>query len=175
MANHKILIPFILRWEGGFVNDPHDRGGATNKGVTMATWKNYCRRHTKLATVDTLKKISDAEWEDIFKSMYWDRAKGDRIKDQSVANIIVDWLWNSGTLAIRHTQRILGVTADGMIGPNTLAAINAWSGKALFEAIQQDRISCYHYRADTKPSQRKYLRGWLNRANAMIYDEPYFE
>src|SRR3712207_7646428 len=39
MANVKILLPFILKWEGGFVNDPADSGGATNKGVTIATWK----------------------------------------------------------------------------------------------------------------------------------------
>ncbi len=39
MANANILLPFILRWEGGFVNDPTDRGGATNKGVTITTWR----------------------------------------------------------------------------------------------------------------------------------------
>ncbi len=39
MADVKILAPFILKWEGGFVDDPVDRGGATNKGVTIATWR----------------------------------------------------------------------------------------------------------------------------------------
>lgn len=38
MADIKVLVPFILSWEGGFVNDPDDKGGATNKGVTIATW-----------------------------------------------------------------------------------------------------------------------------------------
>ena len=40
MANHKILEPFILRWEGGFVNDKDDLGGATNMGVTLATYRS---------------------------------------------------------------------------------------------------------------------------------------
>ncbi len=39
MASVDKLLPFILRWEGGFVNDPADLGGATNKGVTIATWR----------------------------------------------------------------------------------------------------------------------------------------
>ena len=39
MADIKILSPFILSFEGGFVNHPNDKGGATNKGVTIATWK----------------------------------------------------------------------------------------------------------------------------------------
>ena len=40
MANVDILLPFILKYEGGFVNDPADSGGATNKGVTIATWRS---------------------------------------------------------------------------------------------------------------------------------------
>ena len=36
MADVKKLAPFILKWEGGFVNDPDDLGGATNMGVTIA-------------------------------------------------------------------------------------------------------------------------------------------
>ena len=44
MADVKKLAPFILKWEGGFVNDPDDLGGATNMGVTMATYKVYCKR-----------------------------------------------------------------------------------------------------------------------------------
>ena len=44
MADIKNLIPFILKWEGGFANDPTDRGGATNKGVTIATYEAYCKK-----------------------------------------------------------------------------------------------------------------------------------
>ena len=39
MAEVMKLAPYILSFEGGFVNDPDDRGGATNKGVTIATWR----------------------------------------------------------------------------------------------------------------------------------------
>ena len=49
MANAKRLQPFILRWEGGFVNDPLDRGGATNKGITIGTSVSYT--HLTLPTI----------------------------------------------------------------------------------------------------------------------------
>ena len=51
MANAKLLQPFILRWEGGFVNDPLDRGGATNKGITIGTFRQF---YGKDATVEQL-------------------------------------------------------------------------------------------------------------------------
>ena len=44
MADVRKLAPFILKWEGGFVNDPDDLGGATNMGVTIGTYEAYCRK-----------------------------------------------------------------------------------------------------------------------------------
>ena len=74
MANIDKLIPFILKWEGGFVNDPTDRGGATNKGVTLATYEAYCKRKGyPRPTVERLKNIPDAHWREIVKTMFWDK------------------------------------------------------------------------------------------------------
>lgn len=97
MADVKKLAPFIQRWEGGFVDDPDDLGGATNMGVTIATYKVYRKRKgLSEPTVDDLKHLSNNEWIDILKSLYWDKWKADQIKSQSVANILVDWVWASG-------------------------------------------------------------------------------
>ena len=70
MANYKELVPFVLCYEGGFVNSPTDRGGATNKGVTIATWRAFCAKKGKPATIKTLKAMTQSEWEEIFKTMY---------------------------------------------------------------------------------------------------------
>lgn len=60
MANHKLLVPTILKWEGGWANDPLDQGGATMKGVTIGTYTEYCRR--KGRPPEQLRNISEAEW-----------------------------------------------------------------------------------------------------------------
>ena len=138
MADYKILKPFILRWEGGFVNDPNDSGGATNKGVTLATYRRYKGED---ATVADLKVITDEEWTIIYKQMYWDKFKADEIASQTVANLCVDWLWMSGTKAIKYVQRLIGATEDGIVGKQTLARLNATTAKTFTTVSwQADRI-----------------------------------
>ena len=123
MANAKLLQPFILRWEGGFVNDPLDRGGATNKGITIGTFRQF---YGKDATVEQLKNITDEQWLHIFKSGYWNPWKADEIVNQSIANIVVDWAWASGPgTSIKQVQGVLEVAADGIVGPKTLRRLDS--------------------------------------------------
>lgn len=171
MANSSKLVPFILQWEGGFVNDPDDLGGATNKGITIGTFTEYRRKKgLKAPTVEDLKNISDAEWHDVFKSLYWDRWKADGINSQSVANIIVDWVWASGVHGIKRPQKLLGVVADGLVGPKTIAAVNAADPKKLFDAIKADRAKFIDEICKARPKNEKYRKGWMNRINAIKYE-----
>lgn len=166
MADVNKLKPFILKWEGGFVNDPADLGGATNKGITFATYCQY-RKKKRLAepTVEDLKNLSDAEWTEILKTMYWDRWQADRIKSQSVANILVDWCWASGVHGIKRPQKLLGVTVDGIVGEKTLAALNAQDPETIFDKIRFDRIKFIDEICKARPANEKFRKGWLNRIN----------
>lgn len=166
MAEARKLIPMIIRWEGGFVNDPNDAGGATMKGVTLATYRKF---YGADKTVDDLKRITDEEWYHIFRTGYWDRFRGDDILDQAVANICVDWLYNSGIAAIKRVQKIVSVEDDGMVGDVTIAAINAREPRQLFEQIKAARTAFVETIARNNPSQRKFLQGWKNRINAFTY------
>ena len=171
MAQASKLVPFILRWEGGFVNDPDDLGGATNKGITMDTFEAYCRKKGyPKPTVERLKNITDTDWYEIFKTLYWDRWKADEIKSQAVANILVDWVWASGVHGIKRPQRILGVTVDGLVGTKTLSYLNSADPKRLFEAIKEDRIKFIDEICKARPKNGKYRKGWLNRINAITYE-----
>ncbi len=62
MADVRKLAPFILKWEGSFVNDPDDLGGATNMGVTIGTYEAYCRKkgYSK-PTVERLKNLTEID------------------------------------------------------------------------------------------------------------------
>lgn len=164
------LVPFILKWEGGFVDDPDDLGGATNRGVTIGTYATYCKKKGYPApTVERLKNLSEKDWAEILKTMYWDRWKADQIKSQSVANILVDWVWASGTHGIKIPQQLLGVTIDGIVGAKTLAALNVRNPKQLFEEIKAARVQFIEDICRKRPANNKFKKGWLNRINSLQY------
>ena len=104
MASIDILFPFILSWEGGYSNDPNDLGGPTNKGVTIADYREY-RKQCGLPepSIEDLKRITDAEVMDLLKRRYWDQWKADQIVSQGVANALVDYaLIDQRSLFRRH-------------------------------------------------------------------------
>lgn len=103
--------------------------------------------------------------EEIFKTMYWDRWQADRITNQSVANILVDWVWASGVHGIKIPQRLLGVLEDGVVGEKTLAALNAQNPAQFFELIKAERIRFVEDIVRRKPDQARFIKGWKNRIN----------
>lgn len=190
MADINKLAPIIFKWEGGFVNDPADAGGATNKGVTLATYRNYCKLKKKpMPTVADLKAITDETVVDILRVYYWNPCKADEIKNQSIANLIVNSVWGSGTGYIKKVQEVAGVKPDGIVGKMTLSAINGadqrylftrlWNRrKKFFEDITASSIAAYERKIGRKATEnelmkhtnKRFLKGWLNRLNSFKFE-----
>ena len=174
MARIDLLELFIISYEGGFVNDPRDRGGATMSGVTFNTFKDYRRRHgMPEPTIDDLKKLSTSEWEAIFRELYWDPFRGDQMRCQGIANLIVDWAWCSGVKNVaKMVQKMLSIKADGIIGPQTIAAINAGGGAAQHNIFLELKLARGEYLKEIakKGSNSVFYHGWLRRWEAIHYD-----
>lgn len=165
MASYKKLKPIVLKNEGGYAGNI-DGQICTMKGVTLATFRKY---FGKSKTCKDLRNISDAQWDSIFIQRYWNRWSGDAIKNQSIANLLVDWYWTSGVYGIKYPQQILGVTADGVVGPKTIAAINNYPNqKELFQKLWNRRKK--HFESIGKGKNQKFLRGWLNRLNDFKFE-----
>lgn len=162
MADSKILVPFIQSWEGGFANHPQDPGGATMKGVTLATFRQVFGASK---TVNDLKNITDEQWHTIYKKFYWDRWKADQIVSQSIANILTDWVWASGSHGITKVQELLGVKVDGIVGEKTLAALNSKDPHSFFSRIFARRKQ-FIESLKTYPT---FGKGWMRRLNSIGY------
>lgn len=168
MAKKEILKPFIRSWEGGYCNVAGDRGGATKWGVTLTTYRAVFGQKK---TVDDLKRMTEDQWEEIYSKMFWRKWMGDVIETQAIANLLVDWYWNSGLYGIKLPQKVLGVKIDGLVGQKTIAAINNYPNQfELFQKLWLER-KAYFERLASKPTQRKFLAGWLNRLNGIGWDK----
>lgn len=169
MANAEKLMPLIQKWEGGYSNHPNDNGGCTMKGVTIKTYRNF---FGSSKTCSDLKKITDNEWLEIFKDGYWNPMLGDEIKNQSIANIIIDWGWMSGVKTVsKKIQKLIGLKDDGIFGPQTINAINGKEPETLFNIIYKEREKFYYSICEKNPEQKIFLNGWLNRLNDYKFEE----
>lgn len=173
MAELKILAPFILSWEGGFVNHHLDKGGATNQGVTLSTWRRvgYDKDNDGVVDIDDLRLISKEDVvERVLRPFYWNRWQADRILSQPIANILVDWVWGSGVNGILPVQRVLGVNPDGIVGDITVTALNSRDPVELFDAIKKERYDFIRRIVERDKSQKIFLKGWLRRLDAITYN-----
>ena len=166
MADKNNLIPIIKRWEGGYSDNPNDRGGATNSGVTLAVYQSV---YGKNKTKNDLKRMTNEQWNYIFTKLYWNKWKADDIKNQSIANILVDWVWMSGLGTIKKIQSLFGLTADGIVGNKTILYINSHDQEEVFNKIWNRRKSFYESLVKNNPSQKVFLKGWMNRLNTFKF------
>ena len=187
MANIDKFIPILLRWEAsitlrqdesleqaysratkkGFVNDPNDNGGATMIGITIGTYRSYCRyKGWKTPSINDLKNMPYKIWRDIVYSMYWNKWKADTILDQTVANMVVDWMWHSGASTIKKVQALLGVSQDGIVGYKTISALN--NSEDIKTKLYIARKTYFEKIVKNNPSQKKWLNGWMNRLNSLV-------
>lgn len=160
MADFMIYAPILHSLEKGVSNRSSDRGGFTVDGVTLTTFRRF---YGQDKTEDDLRNMTRPMWRHIMKSGYWDVCKADQIEDQALAEIIVDWCVNSGTLRIRNVQTILGVKPDGCVGPITLDAINSSDKTDLYARIMTARKGWFERIVRNDPSQKDNLTGWMNR------------
>jgi lysozyme family protein len=167
-TNYKAALDHILKSEGGFQDDPRDNGnklpdgrkGCTNLGVTQAVWEAYVGH--KVSTAD-MKALTPEKVAPFYKHKYWDAVYGDDLPS-GIDYLAFDFAINAGAgRAIKTLQTAVGVTADGAIGPKTLQAVKAASGKELINKYTQAKEAFYR----GLPSFPIYGKGWLARTNAV--------
>ena len=159
-SNFKLALKLVLKHEGGFVNHPKDPGGATNKGVTLATFRRFVNPN---GTVEDLKKLTDAQAGVVYRRQYWDAVLGAELPS-GVDYAVFDYAVNSGPgKAIRELQAVVGADVDGRIGPATLKAVRARKPILLVNALCDRRLA-FLRRLPTWPT---FGKGWTSRVTGV--------
>ena len=159
--NH--ALPLVLKHEGGYVDHPADPGGATNKGITIGTYRQFINRN---GTKEDLKNITDDQVRKIYKERYWDPMGCDQLP-VGLDYCIFDYGVNSGiNRAPKVLQRILNVDPDGAIGPNTIEALKGKDVKLLINAVCDERMSYLK----TLKHWPTFGKGWTTRVAQVRVD-----
>jgi lysozyme family protein len=149
-------VAMVLGYEGGYVQNPADPGGATNLGVTLAALSEW---RGKPCAASDVACLSLAEAKAIYRARYWNAVKGDELP-AGPDLIGFDAAVNCGPhRAVIWMQAAAGVAPDGALGPVSLLAINAADPVKLIEAIRLKRDAYYRI----LPTFPTFGRGWLRR------------
>jgi lysozyme family protein len=174
-----------MKYEGGYSNHPHDRGGETFRGIARnfhPTWKGWAivdEYQNKYSQAMLLDIRLDRYTKEFYKTKYWDKFKGDKFpeKASSTAAELFDISVNMGTrTAGKFLQRALNILnrdernygdllVDGIVGSKTIGVINKYvhDDTELRTIIVYMKAARYIQIAEANTSQEIFIRGWLNR------------
>jgi len=156
----ELAITFVLKWEGGYVNDPHDPGGETKFGISKRAYPNLDIKHL------TLEQAKEIYFED-----YWLKAKCDKIESlsQRLAFAHFNFSVNAGIRrAVKTLQEAIKrqqpeIIVDGIFGPKTYASLESSNVQFVYDTYFNVITKFYTNLVAKRISLRKFYRGWMNR------------
>lgn len=174
-ASYDLYLPLLQRLEGGFQKNPDDPGNFNSKGELAGTNFGISARFYEAIikrppSEKDMRSITIKDAANILKQHFWDRCLADDIKDQYVANTIVDHHINSGS-GIRLVQQVLNrsfkknLLVDNVMGPLTLNAINSVNPEKLVFEYNKAREKYYY-----SIGNETYISGWLTRLKNFAYE-----
>lgn len=154
--NFQRALKLVLKHEGGFSNHKDDPGGATNKGITLATFRRFVKPG---GTIADLKAITDDQVAVVYRRQYWDAVLGAELPD-GVDYAVFDFAVNSGPArAAKYLQAVVGVAQDGKIGPATLKATRAMMHATVIHNLCDRRMAFLK----ALPTWKTFGKGWTSR------------
>jgi len=169
MANFIEAFQKVILNEGLYSNDPDDAGGRTILGISENNWPKWAGWKIVDRLASAKEMATNAELQNLVQSFYlinfWNPILGDQITSQKIANSIFDFGVNAGSnTSMELAQKTVGSYVDGKNGNNTLKALNSFDERLFVAEFALNKIDHYCDIVDKKPTQLKYLKGWVRRA-----------
>lgn len=179
-ANHRrridVIADFILGEEGGWDNDPDDKGGETNRGITLKTYQAYVREKKLPEDYKEFRTMTRELWLDIFHWGYYVPVGGARFNSFKIAAFMTDFGFNSGAYTaskmlqqeVNKLSQGTKLLVDGNVGAKTAAAVNEMNEamqEVLFANLLLERAKFLYGLTRNEPNDKdkKYIAGWLLR------------
>ena len=169
-AKFESVIPITLEFEGGYSNRENDTGGETKYGITKTFYDEY--KHKTPGIAPDIKSLTLDDAKRLYKA-HWDKHNLGYIQDKRKALLINDYIINSNAVkAIKRIQTKLqnnyNLTPDGIIGANTIRAINDIDFESFADTVQTDRRNNFDKNVDENYTKNiKNINGWMNRLNKL--------
>ena len=162
MDRFEKIFDYLLRVEGGYTNDKHDKGGETTWGITKEEAREFgYKGNMQDLTKDFAKNI--------YLKKYYLGNKLDKVVNDKTALSICDWAVNSGRNGTKNVQVALNqingsdLVVDGIIGNKTLEVLNATDPGKFLEVYHNLQRLYYKGKVEADRTQEGFLIGWLNR------------
>ncbi|UOF80176.1 lysozyme [Caudoviricetes sp.] len=160
MSDFNLAIGKTLAKEGGakYTNISSDKGGETKYGISKLSYPS----------VD-IANLTEEDAKVIYKRDYWDRMCATSINSQRIAELVFDTAVNMGvrttTKMVQHVlnSEMTPVVEDGVMGSNTINALNFWKESEFIVAFTIAKVAYYASICNKDKSQSKFLLGWINR------------
>lgn len=177
MSDFESAVNYVLRHEGGLSENPYDKGGTTNFGISLRFLKNLPEENRKRYGIfeevseQTIRDLTLDQAKKIYRGEFWEQAPFEKIGNQDHANYIFDMAINMGVApAIKCVQRACWAVMrkrdlidDGILGSKTLDAIQR-CGFLVAPAMRSERAGYYRVLVAQDEQQKQFIQGWLNRA-----------
>jgi putative secretion activating protein len=162
MGRFEKIFDYLLKVEGGYTDDKHDKGGKTKYGIIEEEAREFgYKGDMQDLTMDFTKNI--------YLKKYYLGNKLDKVANDKVALSICDWAVNSGINGTKNAQVAINqltnanLDVDGIIGNKTLEALNAADPEKFLEVYHNLQRIYYKGKVEADKTQERFLTGWLNR------------
>lgn len=171
MAKFEDAIEFVLKNEGGLVDDPNDPGGITAWGISLRFYKTIKAK----VTANDIKRLTKDEAKNIYENHFWNRNKYYALNSQKIATKAFDMSVNCGVRAsnqalqkaVMHSSKCI-LRVDGILGDKTIAAVNSANEQDVYQSFKSFQRDYYLDVLKRFPELAKYKNGWLKRASSDV-------
>jgi lysozyme family protein len=165
MSRFEACLAYVLSFEGGYINNPLDRGGATAYGITQSTYNAWLS--DKQLPLEPVAKIDKQSVTEIYRERYWDKCRCDSLPPRLDLCVFDSAVQHGVARAVKWLQTCAKTEIDGICGDQTIYAVHGQCMQGMLDDVircfLKARAALYSWIVEHDPSQSVFSRGWAAR------------